>query len=275
MEKEFLNKIKKDIENTGFITELKVGSLLYKNEWKTTHNSSYTDKDFSISREIDIEATKSFHNEEANLDIEYHLIIEVKRIDNRPWAIFTNPSFFKGFGWRLLHSTYNSTTKKSTIFSSYVWGKHPFDSKKRIGKAYHELFKKSDEKSKIFEAILTSCKAAYYYKMNTGETPFKNDFDKNRSVELHFYFPMVVIEGLLIEIYLDKEEIKIDEANWILVEHNYSSPHYLDSQTQSEINFFPVIVTLNYFEQYLSMFDNWLSSLTNRFADELTKLRIK
>jgi len=103
MNKSLIDRIKKDIEKTGFITELEVGEILRKRQFYTNHNVGYHDKDFNKSREIDITATKSYRNEEANLYIEYHFISEVKKVSKRPWIIFTSVPAYEGYGWRMLH----------------------------------------------------------------------------------------------------------------------------------------------------------------------------
>ena len=103
MSESFLKKIKDDIEKTGFLTELRVGELLYAKDWSVSHSESYEDLDSQKSREIDIVSTKSYHDKETNLYTEFHLIIKVKKSSKYPWVIFTTPHIYRGWGWRLLH----------------------------------------------------------------------------------------------------------------------------------------------------------------------------
>lgn len=123
MNESLLNRIRQDIEKTGFITELKVASILYKHNWHVSHSRSYEDFDLQKSREIDIDATKNYNHKEANFYSEFRLIVEVKKIDKKPWVIFTTPHVYKGWGWRILHSGWNYTSKKRGIFDSEILDK--------------------------------------------------------------------------------------------------------------------------------------------------------
>lgn len=276
MNKTLLDRIRNDIKKTGFITELETGEILRKKDFSTNHNASYKDKDFNISREIDLTATECYNDKNANLYIEYHLIIEVKKITKRPWIIFTSIPHFIGYGWRILHSSFNTTDKKSSILSSKPIGlNNPLKLKKRVGKAFHELDKNPDEKSKVFESVLSVCKAAYYFKDNSGEEPFKKDFDKNSSVEIHFYFPIIVIDGILIEVYLEDNDIKIQEENWLVLEYEYASQNYLNADGKTKNTFFPIVVKKEYLDELLSLLKNWFNSCGKAFSQEIIKTRSK
>ena len=71
---ELKKKILKDIEKTGFVTELKAVSLLIENDWVTEHSSTYEDKDNNISREIDIVASKVKYINELGFTLTIYLI---------------------------------------------------------------------------------------------------------------------------------------------------------------------------------------------------------
>lgn len=73
-------KIMTNLETTGFITELKVGSILTKNNWQAFPSRTYTDKDEDKSREIDIIASKVEYDEELNFQFQFEMVIEIKNL---------------------------------------------------------------------------------------------------------------------------------------------------------------------------------------------------
>src|ERR1035437_1604197 len=276
MNKDLFDKIKKDIKQTGFVIELEIGEILRKNQFHTNHNASYEDKDCHLSREIDLTATECYRDKKTNLYVEYHLILEVKKNSDRPWIIFTNPPSYIGYGWRILHSSFNTTNKKNSILSSKLIDlDNPLILKNRIGKAYHELGKTSSDKSKIYESILSVCKAAYYFKDNVGEEPFKKDFDKNSSVEIHFYIPIIVIDGILVEVYLENNEPKIEEENWLVMEYEYASQNYLNASGETEKTFFPRVVRKDYLDEFILILKKWFNSCNKGLSEEVIKRRSK
>lgn len=145
--------------------------------------------------------------------------------------------------------------------------------RRRFGKAFHEAFKKPSENSKIFESLLSSCKAAYYFKKNTGTEPFKSDFDRESQVELHFFLPLIVLDGLLFEAFLERGEIVLSEANWIPIEYEYASAKY--ESERSRTTFLPTIVRYKGFEDYLKLLDEWIADVNESFAEDLISKRRK
>lgn len=271
MSENLLKKIKADIEKTGFITELLVGDMLNQNKWHVSHSVSYEDMQSLKSREIDVVSTKNFHSKKTNLYTEFHLVVEVKKIKKNPWVVFTTPFVFKSWGWRILHSGWNYTNKKSAILSSDAFEeKHPFKKKKRFGKAFHEAFKTINPgvNSKIFDAILSVCKAAYHLKKSHGGEPFKNDFDPKKSVELHFYLPVIVLDGQLFEAYLDEGEISVKEQSWVPIEYEISSEKFKHGKN----TFFPSIVKLEAFDEYIQQIETWINTTNQNLNNELLKI---
>jgi len=137
------------------------------------------------------------------------------------------------------------------------------------------LDKNPDEKSKVFESVLSVCKAAYYFKENTGEEPFKKEFDKESCVELHFYIPIIVIDGILVEVYLADNEIVIEEEKWLVLEYEYASKNYINAERETERTFFPIIVKKDNLDELLNLFKIWFNSAGDEFSKELIKIRNK
>lgn len=58
MRKELIDSIKKDLEKSGFSTELRARQIFIDSGWSVSAGYGYLDKDEDKSREIDIVATR-------------------------------------------------------------------------------------------------------------------------------------------------------------------------------------------------------------------------
>ena len=83
-----IQKIIKDIEKSGFLTELKVGQKLSSKNWKVSFGETYLDYDEKKSREIDIQAYKVKNNKDVNFQLVFTVFIEVKYEPKNPWVVF-------------------------------------------------------------------------------------------------------------------------------------------------------------------------------------------
>lgn len=62
------DKIRGDLELTGFPTEVVSAGIMQKREWKVLHNPSYLDSDGNKSREFDIRAYRSKSERHRQVD---------------------------------------------------------------------------------------------------------------------------------------------------------------------------------------------------------------
>lgn len=270
-------KIIKDIEATGFLTELKVASKFIERNWKISQSETYLDKDFNISREIDIIASYGAADNEKLCTIQLDLVIEVKKDTKRPWVIFTtdkNQSFEEDQNWAaVIHCGENYTTTTSTIFwPNKISENIHKDKHKRIGRAFHEAFKSPQENSKIYEALISCCKAAIFKKEQFFPKPFEKDFEKGSDTILNLIIPVVLLDGNLYETYLDKNgEIALEERNWIPIKMNYSSRNYTDMFGTT--TFYPDVVTVNGLDDYLNLVVEWFGTIFPQLFDTIEKWR--
>jgi len=274
-------KILEDIQKTGFVTELKVVSLLIEKGWSTEHSTTYEDKDENISREIDILASKVTYIKQLGFRLTFYLVIETKKTD-RPWIVFTTSKKFPELGWRIMHRTDNihkwnpvpemeSGGFYSSIFDLDCLEGNPRNTHLRIGKAFHELGKSPKDKSQIYEGLITCGKAARYFKDKYQLEKEITDFMPEEETDVAIYLPTVVLDGLLYEVYNDeKGEITIHEETFIPIEMKYSSPHY--RQGDWDLDLHPDIVSFKYLSDHLDELDKWKSSMLEKMTLVLKKL---
>ncbi|MDP4265133.1 MAG: hypothetical protein Q8941_21575 [Bacteroidota bacterium] len=274
-------KILKDIEKTGFVTELKTVSMLIKNEWSAEHGTTYEDKDENRNREIDIVASKVKYVNELGFRLIFYLVIEVKKTD-RPWIVFTTRPDFATLGWRIMNRT--SNIYKWEASDKFENGGHfvPIldvdcirknsirEYAFRAGKAFHELEKSPTDKSKVYEALICSGKAAYYLSNRFKQEELK-DFDVHKEVNIQIYLPIVVLDGLLFEVFTNHEgDIDVEEKDFIPVEMSYSSPNYRIGNWDTE--FFPDIIRFDYLSKHLENIEAWRQSMIESISKQLVSL---
>lgn len=270
MSDELLDKIRDDIKKTGFPFELEIGNILNKLDWRVSHSVAFQDLTTSKSREIDIFATKNFVDDTLKLYTEFNLVLEAKKMNKYPWVIFTTPNYYKGFGYRQLHHGFNYKKNGRALFAAEAIDKdYIFNEKSRIGINFYEAFKQqnSDENSKIFDAILSVCKAAYYLNDRYSPLSKEQEFCKQESVELYFYLPVIALEGNLFEAHLEENEIKINKSLWEPLEYNIASENL---ENKHEV-FLPSIVTKEYLHEYFYKIGRWIDNVNNRFIEILKK----
>lgn len=273
------NRILADIENTGFITELHVGSILRKNGWSTRHSETYQDLDAEKSREIDIVATKVRFDKRTNFHLELSLVIDVKKMKKRPWVIFTvnHDEYSSPGGWRILHNGINLMSEedglKSGFFPSYELDATNFrQNLSQYGIAFHEAFKAPNEPSKAFEAVIGVSKAAWYENSKYVLNGHLDNFNPNNSTELYIHIPVVVLDGELFSVSLKSDgEIDLKREKIIQVQLNYSSPKY----KERDMTFLPDIVAYSNLQDYLAQNEVWLDAMFASFKTRLAEAKNK
>ena len=273
MNKTLEEKILEDLLKTGFIKELEVAQILTKAKWKTSLNQTYQDKDTNINREIDIIASKKGNIDFNKLHLWVDLVIECKQTSN-PWVIISNHfesslDFHLNPGWTIIHGG-EKYIKNGGIFPPRHIDQYFMRSKtSRIGSAFHDSFKKSTETSKIFQAIMSACKAAVYKSQIHGASPNWDDYKKEEPTDLTFYHPIVIVDGPLFEAFLNKKnKIELKRVEWIPITYVYSSPNY---SKHLDTTFHCDIVTFEYFEKYLLTVDSWLTKMNDSFIEYYKK----
>jgi hypothetical protein len=270
---ELKERIINDLKKSGFIKELELARMLSKNGWNPHLNDTYLDKDTNVSREIDIIGSKMGPVAYEKLKLWLDLVIECKKTTN-PWVIFSNKDenflkFHLNPGWSLIHGG-EKYIKNGGIFPPRVIDKHFMRNNcDRIGSAFHDAFKEPRETSKIFQAVITACKAAADKVTIHGASPKWDDYDEEALTHLTFYHPIVVVDGPLYEVHLNEEsEAEVNEVDWIPTTYRYSSRNYADS---GNVSFHCDIVRFEFFQQYLQKVDKWLLNMNTDMVEYYKK----
>lgn len=270
--------IMEDLKNTGFIAELKVGSILNKHDWKTFPCFSYMDKDEGKSREIDMIASKIGSDEELQFNLYVDLVIEIKKSNSKHWIVFTVPKSNPDLGWSIIHGGTNHIKHVKSLFDEptptmifnykNIENGNPKTGIERVGKAFHEFKKSEKDTSQIYGSLISCAKAAIYHRDLFHNLMDIRDFDVKKHTSLSLYIPIVVFDGLLFEVFNDNEgEIQIQAAQYIPVEMQYSSPNY--SQSGFYSTFHPDLITIDYLPKYLQNIEVWINKMWEGFKNDL------
>lgn len=246
---EMKDKIKREIEKSGFPLELYVIDICSKKNTGRMPNIHYVYE--GKLREVDLYA----FFEEINLDpkegenlqhTSTSMIMACKKSEDKPWVFFSS-------------SMHQSTdvfyfTKYVSEFDSYLEQKgrysllgqiyknleknHYMD--KTISKCitYSEAFKKErSSPSRIYEAIESVLSFLRYRKEF-----YLTKFEKLGCFS-DFLFPIIVLDGLLFEARLEKEEVIVTEKNHVQLRTDYDEEIFIIDIVKKENfeNFFRLI----------------------------------
>ena len=263
MEASLKNKIFDDIKKNGYLTELNVGEKFRKKGWRVQYNQAYLDQDLNKSREIDLVAIYSIPTKTVSAAwVSIHLAIETKKSE-RPWVVFCSP---KDNYAEDLSLHFNSTIRNNFSFpllnkeaKGYIRNKIPFR-----GRNYYEAFKSYNETSKIYEAVLSSSKAARYLKEKEDEY-YKNtelDFKFNEPITIKIFLPLIILDGQLVKAIIDNNgEPQLDDADYIpIVAYYHDNKGY-------EVTLSPDLITFKYLDGYVASIEKWIGILTKKIEN--------
>lgn len=243
MNEDLMNRLRESIEKSGFPTEMKVANTFINNRWKVEHSNYYIDLDENKGREIDIIANIPFmRTEERYKEFVIYYVTEVKREDNKPWVVFTSPTSIMekrlGLPYHLIS---NQDSKRDFI---KVLDKFSHKLHSRIGRTAFEGF--GNGKDKLYSSLCNTIKAMEYFIASSLATT-----DKSEDQLIDLYEPLIVLEGNLIEAFLDEDEnLQLEEQDYLQVKFNYKSPGYNNRIEKSKI-YIINIVRSSYLDTYL------------------------
>lgn len=257
-------RLLKHLEETGYPLELRVGGILSKYGWRVDHNTYYIDEDEQKGREIDIIAITNAHSSEYKVSAWDSLICEVKKATKHPWVILsTKRGFIEHEGWGRLHYTEGQVDSTLLPFEQ-IEMKSTTSQFSRIGRSYCEGFKLADAKSAIFEALTTVVKASEYWVKKNKESPWRLDRDDLGFRDITFVDPIIILDGLLYEAYLDDDNhLVIDEITHLPVSFGYISKAYGHE-------YLVEIVTFNTLAKLLSDKRSWIESIKDSMVSKLS-----
>lgn len=254
MTKDIIDSIIKDLEKSGFSTELRARQIFIDSGWSVSAGYGYLDKDEDKSREIDIVATKVLdlkHGEKNYAHTEFHICGEVKKSE-KPWVVFDQPSspFLLSCAWNNLISAIN-LPDKPVHFAEILKKNSPIRKNGWLASGIHESFKNPDQPSRWYGSFVSVSKASeYYYDSISPEGAKHTDDILNNPCELHFVQPLVILNAPLFRATLsDEGEIVVEEISSAAFKFDYPSKHYKNSPYRVDV------VQLEHLVDYLSLIE--------------------
>lgn len=254
MRKELIDSIIKDLEKSGFSTELRVRQIFIDFGWSVSAGYGYLDKDEEKSREIDIVATKVRdlkHGEKKYTHTEFHVCCEVKKSE-KPWVVFDQYSqpFLLSCAWNNLISAIN-LPGKPVQFAETLKKSSPIRKNGWLGSGIHESFKNPGQPSRWYGSFVSVSKASeYYYDSISPEGANQTDDILNNPCEIHFVQPLVILNAPLFRATLsDEGEIIVEEINSAAFKFDYPSKHYKNSPYRVDV------VRLEHLGEYLLLME--------------------
>lgn len=201
-------KIIKDLEKSGFGSEMRAIREFHKRDWNCIGNYCYFDKDFEITREGDLHASRRLMR---IIDIPtaavcwFHITGEVKKSES-PWIVFKEDLSSKSYlslqdSWQNLTHTKRLPCNASDL-TEYMTKHSLLTNLRWAGYGVHESFKKPDKQSRWYNSFVSACKAAEH--VLSSETLWMIDEEEITS-DVHanppyllFVMPVVILDGPLL-----------------------------------------------------------------------------
>jgi hypothetical protein len=228
MDDSLRNKLLADLQKSGFGAEMKAADAFLHAGWQVSPASTYLDLDEGKLRSVDFAAVllKRRQREHIEIDVEYHLSVEVKKSE-KPWIAFRRPSretpggYSEGWAnpyvavlpFRL--SALSDVLTSTSLPAALGWYAH----------GLHESFKNPDQPSRWYSAFVTACKAAHDY---TKHECFKQEYMEHFDYPfLVLSNPVVVLDGLLFTAELTPSgEVALEEQHIVPFRFDFGSGHY-------------------------------------------------
>lgn len=242
MKDEYIEKLKAQINKSGFPTELEIGKIFSEAGWNVQHNTYFVDKDENKGREIDLigELLLQHETDTHYTEFTFRLVTEIKKENVKPWIIFsTEATDFEKAIFEIHPDRIFNNLDKRRLFESFKI--HSQRLNDRLGRTFTEGF--SQAKDKIYSALCNTIKAFTHSFENTNE-------DKSKDSVLTYVEPLVVLNGQLFEAYLGKNSnLEVKKTDFIQFRFNYISEYYKYRPNGYILN----IVTKEYLPQFLKL----------------------
>lgn len=196
-------KIIKDIQKTGFPTEIVSASIMRHRGWKVINNTSYWDENEGKSREFDILAYNDVILQNQNIAVRINLICECKKSE-KPWVFFMTEEKYDSS--KLSELIKSNEIKKQLSDISYIdiiadinmLKLHHYRKFSYLARTFYELFKgkeNADHSTIIYSAIMSSIKSTLY---------LREYFSENKNFVI--FYPVIIFNGNLFEAYVSSDK---------------------------------------------------------------------
>ena len=157
----------------------------------------------------------------------------------------------------------------------------------RIARAFHEVGldsqdegapqnsrkqKPQEGKPRILEGLRQVTKAAHFF-AKQNQAKFNEDVRKPLYLaSMDVFHPVLIVDSELFEAHLKEDgEMDIQSQPWMPVEITYSSPLYREGPWGN--SYFPDIVTLSAWPDYLSRVEQWRLAMIAKMNEEISHQR--
>ncbi|NBC17715.1 MAG: hypothetical protein GVY18_10420 [Bacteroidetes bacterium] len=266
-------KIARNLEESGFGSEMQAARLLFDRHWLVTSGHTYFDNDEQITRELDLKANcsrRAIADGKPIITVSIFLAVEVKK-SSKPWVVLRyekSDDLGLGGGWLQLIETSNLPytgfqftrhLKALSLGPELGWS----------GYGVHEAFSSPDKPSRWWAATVTSVKAAEHLvkglRMKLGNQTEEPVSDLRASpCFINLVRPVVLLDGKLFSAYIDAQaSIIVEEVKFAPYEFRFQTPNYSERRA-----YYPEIVTLHGLADYSQRLEERLEDLIGVIASK-------
>lgn len=237
MDKTLEERIREDLEKTGYPTEIVTAAVMQSHGWFVLHNPSYLDDTEKRSREFDIRAYRTIWKEieDQKYSFGFYLITECKKSVN-PWVFFTTPegnrdsrlgriikwSFGRGQAFT------DNSNPSSLVSDAELRAYHHYFKNERLARTFHQPFRgegKAEHSQMIYSAVMSAIKATIFL---SKETPISN--------WLRVFYPVVIFSGPLFEARVGpNKSIELISSNYVQLSFHYMTPGSEETEFRVDI----------------------------------------
>ena len=240
-------KVAEDLIKSGFSAEMRALKIFRNEDWNTTGISTYLDLDERKTREFDIKAHITKYERENDTQCFFQVVADVKKT-NKPWVIFKEiPHYDWMLGEKWDSLIFSEGLKKKTEVLTEALSKYSLSEKIGwLGNGIHEAFKKPDQPSRWYPALVSICKAAEHsLKVNSRETT-EQDEETTSDPFLFFVKPLIIIDGVLMSTSLSEgNDIEVNKIDAATIKFGFQTNNYTRRSYTVDV------VTITYLDEYL------------------------
>lgn len=275
MDDELIQKLKKDLRESGFRAEMEALRLLLDRDWKAQGGASYFDLDERISREYDMKAyrvCRAVVDEETVGRVFYFLTAEIKS-DPKPWVVFKKQFQYDWElkdGWRNLAWVGNLPARSGNYIDAMSAGAISSELGWR-GYSLREACKKPSKPSTWYSALTTACKAGQHVIDREADSaqqisPADMDHDfGDDSCRFVFVKPIVITGGILASAELSEGGgLEISEEQFASVEFDFRTEEY-----QRRTPYLADIVQLDSLDAYAARCEETCGAIAEEIEREI------
>lgn len=204
-------KIKSWLDEQGYPLEMQVAAIAQRAGFRVIQSEYFEDPDTREFRELDVVA----HVQKivGDVVVRLSLLIECKRSTDKPWLLFTSDRVTLGGVARVAQRAGNDLGRslllrlalKDSVQNLPIFG-IPTRSSYGVTQAF------TTGKDVCYAAVTSVSKAASAFATAESDTVRRGFLDRGPRFLCSFLFPIVVVDGLLFEVYLDREGAVAVEA---------------------------------------------------------------